>query len=90
MALCCTDFFHGLARNGARLAGRPDLELVVLPPPVADLSVGAVEALAEQMADEVVGILTGQPSQGPKRRGVRARCGAEPSGRAACPETSYP
>ena len=56
----CTDIFEITARSMAQMWGAPTYPIVLTQHPIAELNREQLRARAEEMMDEMVGILTGR------------------------------
>ena len=68
-----TEPFVGAGRAVAALDGLPDLAMVTLPHPTAELSRDGVAAAAAHVADEVAAILLGRAGEWARRVGETRR-----------------
>ena len=56
----CTDIFEITARSMAQMWGAPTYPIVLTQHPIAELNREQLRARAEEMMEEMVGILTGK------------------------------
>jgi hypothetical protein len=57
----CTDIFTDTARAMASMWGAPDYPIIFTPHPISHLSRAQLRARAEEMLEQIVTILTGNP-----------------------------